>query len=75
MLRIRKRTTNNGGIQMILNIDLLWVGIGLIIYSFVQGLGYAVATWFFQKRIEKHFNIIENKLRGDQDGKDIQSTS
>ena len=40
-------------------IDLL----GLIGISFIQGIGYAVATWFFNRRIEKHLNKIDLKMR------------
>jgi len=44
--------------------DFSWIFLGVLLIgvSFVQGLGYAVATWFFNKRIEKHLNLIESKL-------------
>lgn len=37
--------------------------VGVVCISFIQGIGYAIATWFFNKRIEKHFNLIEEKLK------------
>lgn len=46
-----------------MDFSFIFLGLLLIGVSFVQGLGYAVATWFFNKRIEKHLNLIENKLK------------
>lgn len=48
-----------------MNFEIGWleVIVGLVAISFVQGIGYAAATAFFQRRFEKHFEIIEEKLK------------
>jgi hypothetical protein len=48
---------------MIFEIGWLEVIAGLVAISFVQGIGYAAATAFFQRKFEKHFEIIEDKLK------------
>jgi len=48
---------------MIFEIGWVEVVLGMIAISFVQGIGYAAATAFFQRRFEKHFEIIEEKLK------------
>lgn len=48
---------------MIFEIGWLEVIAGLVAISFIQGIGYAAATAFFQRRFEKHFEIIEEKLK------------
>jgi len=48
---------------MIFEIGWIEIALGMIGISFIQGIGFAAATAFFQRKFEKHFQLIEEKLK------------